>query len=93
MEYIRRTYGVPAKRGMRVEYMSGRDYELMQGVIVGSKGARLRIRLDGDRCSGIYHPTYNLVYFAPTGRHSTTDQAFSYDAAISASQGGGEKGP
>lgn len=76
MEYIRRTYGVPAKRGMRIEYMSGRDYELMDGTIVGSKGGYLRIRLDGNRHSGLFHPTYNLVYFTPNGRHSTGDQSF-----------------
>lgn len=83
MAYIRQTYGVPAKRGMRVEYMSGRDYELMQGVIVGSRGAHLRIRLDGARHSGLFHPTYNLVYFTPEGKHSTTDQSF-YDDEDSA---------
>lgn len=67
MDYIRRTYGVPAKRGMRVEYMSGRDLELMEGTIVGSRGARLRIRLDGAKVTGIYHPTYNLVYRTDAG--------------------------
>ncbi|QQP96461.1 hypothetical protein [Lysobacter enzymogenes] len=81
MAYIRLTYGVPAKRGMRVEYMSGRDLELMEGVIVGSKGQHLRIRLDGNRHSGFFHPTYNLVYITPEGRHSTTDQTVYGDEA------------
>lgn len=75
MDYIRRMYGVPAKRDMRVEYMSGRDYELMDGTIVGSSGARLRIRLDGNRHTTLHHPTYNLVYITPQGRHATTDQS------------------
>jgi len=64
MAYIRHQYKVPAKRGARVEYMSSaRDgSELMQGTIVGSTGAYLRVRLDGNKHSGRFHPTWNIVY-------------------------------
>lgn len=61
MAYIRRMYSVPAKRGGRVEYLAS-DGERMRGVIVGTKGALLRVRLDGARRSGLYHPTWHLVY-------------------------------
>jgi hypothetical protein len=57
MDYIRKYYGVPAKRGMRVIYgASG------YGTIVGSKGCYLRIRMDGERKVKSYHPEYLLTY-------------------------------
>ena len=60
MNYIRSTYNVPAKRGARVEYLYPSPARM--GTIVGSVGARLRIRLDGDKHSRIFHPTWMLVY-------------------------------
>lgn len=61
MDYIRETYGVPAKRGGRVEYLAS-DGDLMEGTITGSVGAYLRIKLDGAKRSGRYHPTWALKY-------------------------------
>lgn len=58
MEYIRDTYGVPAKRGGRIEYTYPSPSR--QGTIIGSSGAKLRIRLDGDAHAGYYHPTWEL---------------------------------
>lgn len=63
MEYIRRSYGVPAKRGARVEY-TGEDSPSL-GTVTGSEGARLRIRMDGEQRTGIYHPTWELRYLPP----------------------------
>lgn len=60
MAYIREYYGVPAKRCARVEYTGGKSP--VTGTITGSEGARLRIRMDGDDCAGIYHPTWELRY-------------------------------
>ena len=60
MKYIREVYHVPAKRGMRVTHTYGHPHR--HGTITGSRGARLRIRLDGDSASGIYHPTWELTY-------------------------------
>lgn len=60
MAYVRKTYSVPAKRGTRVEYAGGREKRL--GTILGTDGARLRIRLDGETNSGRYHPTWMLTY-------------------------------
>jgi len=42
METIRNQYCVPAKRGMRVSVYNGKS-----GVITGSRGMQLRIRIDG----------------------------------------------
>lgn len=61
MDYIRRTYSVPAKRGGRVEYLAS-DGELMEGTITGAVEGYLRIRLDGAKHSGRYHPTWALKY-------------------------------
>lgn len=60
MEYIRNTYGVPAKRGARVEY-SGAGRPLL-GTITGSKGAHVCIRLDCHKHSLQFHPTWKLHY-------------------------------
>lgn len=67
MDYIRDTYKVPAKRGGRVEY----TYPVppRMGTIISSRGAKLRIRLDGDKHTGLYHPTWQLCYLqAPTAQ-------------------------
>jgi len=60
MEYIRNYYRVPAKRGGRIEYTGGE--EPRQGVITGSRGARILIRLDGDNYAAVYHPTWEIRY-------------------------------
>ena len=56
MEYIRKTYLVPAKRGMRVVY------EGKEGVITGSYQGRIRIRMDGYKKSFNLHPTDGIEY-------------------------------
>ncbi|MGW8422830.1 hypothetical protein [Comamonas sp. HJ-2] len=60
MAQVRRMYGVPAMRGGRVEYTGCGQPE--QGVITGSDGARLRIRLDGHKHSHPFHPRWKLRY-------------------------------
>lgn len=57
-ESIRRYYGVPAKRGMRV-VADGKP-----GQIVGfaSTSMHLRIRLDGEKHVGNWHPTWRIEY-------------------------------
>lgn len=56
LAYIRKLYGVPARRGARVEYDGQR------GVITGAINAHVRIRLDGETKSRIYHPTWKIKY-------------------------------
>lgn len=66
MAYIRKHYRVPAKRGMRVCYTGHRDREELTGTITGSKGARLRVRMDplGNNKPPMFllHPTWELQY-------------------------------
>lgn len=58
--WIRKSYGVPAYRGGRVEYTGEERSEL--GTITGTCGGHLRIRLDGVRHSMPFHPTWELRY-------------------------------
>ena len=60
MDYIRKTYGVPAKRGARVQYVG--DGFAQAGTITGSNGSHLWIRLDGWKHSSLFHPTWALSY-------------------------------
>jgi hypothetical protein len=66
MRQIREHYNVPAKKGMRVLY----KHENKEGEIVGAKGSYLKIRLDGDKNAGCYHPTWELDYLT-VGQPST----------------------
>ena len=60
IQHIRDTYNVPAKVGGRVVYSgNGKD---IGGVITGADGKYLRIRLDGDKISCRFHPTWKLTY-------------------------------
>ncbi len=60
MQYIRKFYGVPAKRGGRVVY-SGRG-TARHGTICGSRDAYLLVRLDGDKRSKPMHPQWMMEY-------------------------------
>lgn len=64
-EYVRTTYGVPAKRGGRVT-VDGRP-----GVITGFRHGKLRVRFVGLRYAIPAHPTWRVEYLdapaAPTG--------------------------
>lgn len=62
LEYIRKTYGVPAERGGRVEYTGGA--EAIEGTITGADGAHVLIRLDGRKRALPFHPTWELRYLA-----------------------------
>jgi len=63
MEYIRRTYSVPAKRGARIEF---RDHKgrWHKGVIVASRGMYLRAKMPtlGARDIVTLHPTSDVRY-------------------------------
>lgn len=65
MDWIRSHYGVPAKRGGRVEYTScegSKDAAGKLGIITGTRGPYLLVRLDGYKHSSSYHPTWQLRY-------------------------------
>lgn len=61
MEYIRETYGVPAKRGMKVIFTGCTYIKEIHGVILSAKGGYLRIRKKNG-VVGTFHPTRNLIY-------------------------------
>ncbi|WP_428383692.1 hypothetical protein [Nevskia ramosa] len=61
---IRAAYGVPAKRGMRVLYTGGYPI-IQQGVIVSSRGAYLRVRMDGCKSARTFHPRWRIRYLTP----------------------------
>lgn len=64
LRYIRNYFEVPAHRGTRVEFTGGKIPK--QGTIRGSEGMNLRILMDGEAFTSIYHPTRNLRYLAAT---------------------------
>ena len=60
MEWVRRNYGVPAKRGGRVEYTG--DGRPKLGTIRSASGGHLAIQLDGILHTMPFHPTWELRY-------------------------------
>ena len=71
MAAIRKTRGVPAKRGMRIFHSHNGRF----GTIKSADGGYLKIQLDGDKWAGNYHPTWKLDYLDDDGKviHSTGD--------------------
>ncbi|MBF6277033.1 hypothetical protein [Nocardia nova] len=65
MQWVRDNYRVPAKRGGRVRYTGDRTPQL--GTITGTVHGSLRIRLDGEKNSAPYHPTWELEYLEVAG--------------------------
>jgi hypothetical protein len=55
LDYIRKYYSVPARRGGRVAYTGERT-------ICGARGSHLSIRLDGCKHTMPFHPTWELRY-------------------------------
>jgi hypothetical protein len=74
LRYICRTYGVPAALKGRVLYTWRGANRL--GTIVGTSGAHLMIRLDGERRPAPFHPNWELRYLIEvdrrTDRHGET---------------------
>lgn len=56
MQWIRDYYKVPARIGGRVTYLG------QPGQIVCAAGQYLRIRLDGEKRSRIFHPVWEIAY-------------------------------
>lgn len=64
MEYIRKYYGVPAKRGGKLRY-SGGPGAPVSAEIIGTKGAYLKCRIIEGMNSGLktlLHPTWKIEY-------------------------------
>lgn len=65
MAYIRKAYGVPAKRGGRIRFTDSYG-TVWNGRITSAKGHYLRVLVD-DRVPGyrgrkLLHPTWNVEY-------------------------------
>jgi hypothetical protein len=67
MDYIRRTYGVPAKRGGRIQYDGGHPDEGPKcGTITSATNSgHIRVRFDGERRTYKLHPTWAVAYMKP----------------------------
>lgn len=67
MDYIRRAYGVPARRGAKVLYTPNPEFPPQSGVIVSAKNGHLRVRMDQPSLRGKVltyklHPTWRIEY-------------------------------
>lgn len=61
MEWVRKTYGVPAKRGGRVEYAGDGRPELGT-IISATTSGYLKVELDSHPRAIKLHPTWKLRY-------------------------------
>jgi len=62
MAYIRKVYGVPAKRGGRVRF-TDRAGKPWTGRIKSARGPHLRVAFpEFPRATALLHPTWNLEY-------------------------------
>lgn len=61
LEWIRATYGVPAKRGMRIR-VQGKE-----GTINMWRDGYLMVRFDGDNRTKPVHPKWNITYLDENG--------------------------
>ena len=62
IDYIRKCYAVPAKRGMRVRFGE------RPGKITGARGPYLMVLLDGETRSRPCHPTWRMSYCEGEGQ-------------------------
>ena len=62
MDYIRRTYGVPAKRGAQILFRGVIGQAGITGVVIGTRGHYLRVRMDATCLTWTLHPTWEVEY-------------------------------
>jgi len=61
MEYIRKTYGVTAKRGGKVKFVT-RSGTVWLGHIRSAENGRLRVKFEGMDYVSTIDPVWNLEY-------------------------------
>lgn len=77
LEYIRNYYGVPAKKGGRVNAYG------KPGTITGARNAHLLIKLDGEQQhSRPYHPTDGIEYLESEPKRSATIIAYCWAGGL-----------
>lgn len=74
MEYIRKTYGVPAKRGGRLIYTDSDGVKFHCTIKSATNSGHLKVLVD-DRVPGYrgrmkLHPTWNVEYLTPNAKVS-----------------------
>lgn len=77
LEYVRKTYGVPAKRGCRIRY-TDEDGTIWNGRITSARSGKLRVLVD-DRIPGyrgrlILHPALRIEYLTANNPAVTDTQ-------------------
>lgn len=65
MALIRKTYGVPAKRGGRVVFTGSACVPELHGTIRSARGGLLRVQIDHEPRLRSLHPTWKLRYVTP----------------------------
>ncbi|WP_032368549.1 hypothetical protein [Rhodococcoides fascians] len=65
LEYIRRTYKVPARVGQRIRF----DWQFppREGVIIGANGGTLKVQFDDSARIEYAHPTWHIEYLTSDG--------------------------
>ena len=72
MEWVRRNYGVPAKRGGRVEYTGDGRPEL--GTIISATASgHLKVELDSQPRAIRLHPTWKMRYLDADSPQEASD--------------------
>lgn len=71
MDYIRKAYGVPAKRGGRLIFTDSNGVRFHCTIKSATRSGRLKVLVD-DRVPGYrgrlnLHPTWNIEYVVPNG--------------------------
>ena len=66
MGWVRKRYGVPAKRGGRILY-TGCGHR-WPGTIMSSSGGYINVKLDGRKHASPFHPTWEIEYLTEVPR-------------------------
>lgn len=61
-DYINRNYQLSVKKGSRIAYTGDKKMGRRLGTVTGTHGAHLMIRLDGDKNSFPFHPTWEIEH-------------------------------
>lgn len=59
-DYINETYDLDIKKGDRIRYTGGA--EIKEGTIVGTHAGKLKVKMDGEKDAGVYHPNWEIEY-------------------------------
>ena len=57
-DFIRKYYGVPAKRGGRIRTWTGEE-----GTISSTHNATLKVKMDEDQRISYFHPAWGIYYY------------------------------